>query len=86
MAAKDAHIELSSFLKKMRYSKMAKSGRRNQGVSETDEGLEPPEGQSSGWADILMSKFSTFDPSWPDDVKAKWFDAFKQMMDTIEGT
>ena len=31
-----------------------------------------------------MSKFPQFDPAWPDDVKIKWFDAFKQMMDVMK--
>jgi hypothetical protein len=69
----------------MRYSKAAKPGRRNQMTStQNAEDFEPPEERSLGWAEILMSKFPTFDPSWPDDVKAKWFDAFKQMMDTMK--
>ncbi|MGO9611369.1 MAG: hypothetical protein ACLPT4_17265 [Verrucomicrobiia bacterium] len=28
----------------------------------------------------LVNKFPTFDPSWPDEIKAKWFDGFHQFM------
>jgi len=30
----------------------------------------------------LLSKFPTFDPAWPDDVKSKWFNAFDKLMKT----
>jgi hypothetical protein len=33
----------------------------------------------------LLAKFPTLDPAWPDDVKSKWFDAFQQLMERIEG-
>jgi hypothetical protein len=28
----------------------------------------------------LLAKFPKFDPSWPDDIKAKWFEGFQQFM------
>ncbi len=40
----------------------------------------PPADQP--WARLLLEKFPSFDPSWPDDVKAKWFDAFDRLMST----
>jgi hypothetical protein len=33
-----------------------------------------------GWTQMLLSKFPSLDPSWPDDVKSKWFDAFDRLM------
>jgi len=33
-----------------------------------------------GWSELLLSKFPSFDPSWPDDVKARWFDSFEKLM------
>ena len=36
------------------------------------------------WAQLLLSKFPSFDPAWPDDVKSKWFDAFDKLMKTQE--
>ena len=29
---------------------------------------------------MLLSKFPSFDPSWPDDVKAKWFEGFDRLL------
>ena len=28
----------------------------------------------------LLDKFPELDPSWPDDIKAKWFASFEQFM------
>jgi len=33
---------------------------------------------------MLLDKFPDFDPGWTDDVKAKWFDAFKWLKGTLE--
>ena len=32
------------------------------------------------WEQMLLAKFPTFDPSWPDEVKAEWFKAFNRLM------
>jgi hypothetical protein len=32
----------------------------------------------------LLSKFPALDPAWPDDVKAKWFEAFDRLMNSIQ--
>jgi len=32
------------------------------------------------WDKIIMKKFPTFDPDWPDEVKLKWFGAFDELM------
>ena len=32
------------------------------------------------WAQMLLPKFPTFDPWWPDDVQAKWFAIFARLM------
>jgi hypothetical protein len=32
------------------------------------------------WAEQLLSKFPQFDPTWPDEVKLKWFDGFDRLM------
>jgi len=33
---------------------------------------------------MLLDKFPDFDPGWTDEVKAKWFDAFKWLKGTLE--
>jgi len=35
---------------------------------------------SGGWEDKLLDKFPAFDPAWPDDLKAKWFEGFDRLM------
>lgn len=34
----------------------------------------------------LLEKFPTFDPAWPEQVQAKWFDAFEHLMARVEHT
>jgi len=34
----------------------------------------------STWEEKLLEKFPTYDPSWPDDLKAKWFAGFERLM------
>jgi len=34
----------------------------------------------SSWDKVLLAKFPTFDPNWPDEVKLKWFSAFDELM------
>ena len=36
--------------------------------------------QSSSPQSMLLAKFPAFDPTWPDDVKSKWFDAFDELL------
>ena len=77
-AAKDADIDLSSFLKKMRYTKTTRPARRNgSAASFEEEELENPP-PASTWEKMSMRKFPTFDPAWPDEVKANWFDGLSR--------
>ena len=32
------------------------------------------------WDKMLLTKFPTFDPSWSEEVKLKWFDAFDELL------
>jgi len=36
-------------------------------------------GQST-WHEMVLAKFPTFDPTWSDDVKLKWFEAFDLLL------
>jgi hypothetical protein len=86
-AAKDAGLTISPYLKRTRAPRTAGSRRRpTPPVVIADSGSDrvlsdpnpPPVG---GWSNALLSKFPTFDPSWPDEVKTKWFDAFDKLME-----
>jgi hypothetical protein len=35
---------------------------------------------SMSWKELLLSKFPNFDPSWPNDVQLKWFEAFDELL------
>lgn len=88
-AAKDAGIKLGHYLiarKKRSGGRPPKKTGRNGGVD--GNGGSSQGGSSDGipsaplvtWQTMLLEKFPSFDPDWPDDVKAKWFDAFDQLM------
>ena len=65
------------------YTKTTRTPRRNQITTEQIDN-ETAASSSHDWAAILVDKFPSLDPAWPDDVKAKRFDAFKQMMDMMK--
>lgn len=82
-AAKDAALSLSPF-----FAKKSKVGRKTtlrtksktKERKRTDEDLETQQSEQISWSQLLLSKFPSFDPAWPDDVKSKWFDAFGELM------
>lgn len=84
-AAKEAGIETSPHLKPQRGPRQGRT--RQRGTRISDPGSEGQgsfivtegEGEVS-WAQMLLSKFPSFDPSWPDEVKVKWFDGFHRLM------
>jgi hypothetical protein len=87
-AAKDAGINLSPHIKKPRAGAPRKSGSKPKKGPEEKQGGEQlkdnasPEAQFSNnsWQQLLLSKFPSFDPAWPDDVKAGWFEGFNKLM------
>ncbi len=82
--AKDSDITLSPYIKKTKIRSGVTRPRRNTPKSsfQKPEAETPPQIQTEqiSWSQLLLSKFPSFDPSWPDDVKLKWFDAFDQLM------
>ena len=59
--------------------KTGQKGMRNLAIPQTSEQL-PLRVLSSSPHSELMAKFPAFDPAWPDDVKAKWFTAFDELL------
>lgn len=41
---------------------------------------QPEPAAAMSWHQLLLSKFPSFDPTWPDEVKAKWFESFNDLM------
>ena len=84
-AATDAGLKVSPHIKGVRASR-AGVARQKRSVPEKSEisiSKEPAPAQSEevSWEKALLSKFPSFDPAWPDDVKSKWFDDFKALME-----
>lgn len=94
-AASDAAVPVSSFIMKARKPRVSGAKRRlpkhpvPKGRSHEEEEEEefeppPPPPPAAGFLDKLMEKFPPLDPAWPDDVKAKWFDAFRELMSNAD--
>ncbi len=93
-AAKDANLDLSPRILKTtrsvapRQRSVSANGSKPKKEKEKDTGSEtpdrppvPPVGSAvASWHQMLLDKFPAFDPAWPDDVKAKWFEGFQQLM------
>lgn len=88
-AARDAGIALSPFIREV--GKRGPATGKPKKLRTVDKAAEqwkpeplaaatiaPPPALS--WHEMLLSKFPSFDPSWPDEVKAKWFENFSQLM------
>ena len=85
-AAKAAGVPLSPHLESIRL----RGGRQRKKASSPPvpaAGQKPGGGADeakpkdrSTWSEILLAKFPSFDPNWPDDVKSRWFDAFERLM------
>lgn len=84
-AAKDAGIPLSPYLKEGRKQRNNGAPKPRKASTEKGEILEfdlddDTTEQPKTWEEMLLEKFPTFDPSWPDDVKSKWFEGFDRLM------
>ncbi len=88
--ATDARIPLSPFVvKKTKRTRSPQAGRRTKQKSETKNDQDStgvktdniPLGTSLD--KILIGKFPSFDPAWPDEIKMKWFQAFDELIRRI---
>ena len=57
---------------------MKEHGRTNRNMSISSTADRIP--TRSIWYEMVLAKFPTFDPTWPDDVKLKWFEAFDLLL------
>jgi hypothetical protein len=86
--AGDAGIPLSPFI-----TKKSKSSRTQNSVEKvpkksgirTNQNLQIPQTTESvprplAWKELLLTKFPSFDPTWPTDVQVKWFEAFDELL------
>ena len=86
--ANDAGLKISPFITRRTRSTRTNAGtkvstrkpalRTNRNLLVPQEKDEIPTNNS--WHGMLLSKFPNFDPSWPDEIKLKWFSAFDEML------
>jgi len=84
----DAGVSLSTFIMKRsktihadsirkRTTKKTSAGTDRNSVTPLVTESIPPQ---SAWYEMVLVKFPTFDPTWSDDVKLKWFEAFDALL------
>jgi hypothetical protein len=85
-AAKDAGFTLSPFIKEPGKRSSSNGRQKRTRAAKPDAQPSPPAhqqppGKSGGTIqELLLEKFPNFDPTWPDDIKTKWFDNFTDLM------
>jgi hypothetical protein len=84
----DAGIILSPFIMKKSRTLRADSVRKRttkKTSAGTIQNLAVPQAVDSipaqmTWYETVLTKFPTFDPTWSDEVKLKWFEAFDTLL------
>ena len=84
----DAGIPLSPFItKKSKSSKtttVAEKIPKRNGTRTNQNAVVPNRVETiprpMSWKELLLSKFPSFDPTWPTDVQIKWFEAFDELL------
>jgi len=82
---KDAGIKLSPHIKPPRTASAGGGRRRTARANNSDQIVDPPppaKPETLSRSQILLSKFPSFDPAWPEEVQKRWFDAFDKLMKT----
>lgn len=79
---KDAGIQLSPHIKapKSTSSGGRRRAARTNALPDQASGATTHQEPTMGWSQLLLSKFPSFDPSWPDEVQKRWFDSFEKLM------
>ncbi len=84
----DAGVSLSPFIMKksktiradsVRGKTTKKTGARTNRNAAIPLAADPIPAQIA-WYEMVLAKFPTFDPTWADDVKLKWFEAFDALL------
>lgn len=86
----DAGVPLSPFIVKRgkpvyAHSATGTGRQRKRNLSSTSRNYQVPESpktipDANSWNEMLLMKFPSFDPSWNDEVKLKWFLAFDELL------
>lgn len=84
-AAKSASLPVSPYIKTSSVTRAPRIKRQTNGgaggaqplVGDIPPAIPPA---MTNWSQMLLAKFPSFDPAWPDEVKAKWFESFDKLM------
>ncbi len=86
--ANDAGIPLSPYItkksKNSRHTQIVEKVPKKNGTR-TNQNLTIPQNAESvphpmSWKELLLTKFPNFDPTWPNEVQLKWFEAFDELL------
>lgn len=94
-AAQDAGLKISTYITARKKRSPTNGGKKKSRPTTTtaDEEAEtdrqtkssqphdPKIQAQASWKQMLLDKFPTFDPSWPAEVQAKWFEGFNKLME-----
>ncbi|MCL1885623.1 MAG: DUF5343 domain-containing protein [Dehalococcoidia bacterium] len=89
--AGNSGMKISPFVtKKNRTSRPTASAKKSSKIQTKNAGTEIPISSATvpngiSLDKLLIDKFPGFDPSWPDDVKIKWFAAFDELLKRTGG-
>ena len=80
--AKETEIKLSPHLKVPRTRRGGTRRRSGAGQNDQngDEDSTPIVETKLSWEQMLLSKFPSFDPNWPEETQKRWFDSFEKLM------
>lgn len=88
-AAQFSGVEIGPRLQQGKFTRASGSGpTRKRGVNKTRANKKPPPPEDrenpppskTTIATQLLEKFPEFDPSWPDEIKAKWFEGYERLL------
>jgi len=83
LAAKDAGIKLSPHIKPYAGRRQLVRKARTAATQEINSGsnalLDVTEIDSSSEWQMLLSKFPSFDPGWPEDMRKNWLEGFERL-------
>lgn len=88
-ASKDAGLTLSPHIKKTPGRPRGSKGKIKINHSINGQSIDSKDfsdsvGQNISLEQLLLSKFPSFDPAWPDEVKTKWFEGFNKLMEQFK--
>lgn len=89
--ANDTGLKISPFITRRTRSTRSIAGTKivsRKPVNRTNHKLLMPQDKDEiptifSWHGALLDKFPNFDPSWPDEIKLKWFSAFDEMLKKV---